>query len=417
MRQDWKTSFRAVWIAEFIAIAGFQTSTPILPFYLADLGVRGTAALNFWNGTINALTSLALALVAPLWGSLADSYGKKPMLLRATAGGALLLGLMAFVTAPWQLLTLKILQGAVTGTVAAATVLVATIVPEEEVGYRLGLLQVSVFLGSSSGPLIGGIIGDLVGNRANFLVTAVLLAIASFLVGRFVHEDHHPRPREGRGRPRFLPDLSALGANPLLLGLLFCVFAIQVGSGIANPILPLIVQDMTGNAAGTASLSGLIIGGAAISGALAAALIGKISGRFGYGRTLVACLFLSFAFYVPQGLTHSPWVLLGLRMIAGAFMGGTMPSVNALLARTADRQSQGAVFGLSSSFSSGGAALGPVLGALVATAAGYSSVFFATGAILGLTGLLIWRSTHRLVDLPAAKIPKEAAVLGDSPLD
>ncbi len=188
---------------------------------------------------------------------------------------------------------------------------------------------------------------------------------------------------------RSVPDFSVLVSSPILLGLLACAFAVQLANGIANPILPLVVLDLTGGAYGTGSLSGLIIGASSISGALAAALIGKVSARFGYGRTLVVCLLASFIFYIPQGFARTPYLLLAFRVISGAFLGGTIPSVNALIAKVASKGRQGSIFGLSSSVASGGSALGPLLGALVASAAGYPAVFFVTGGILGLTGLLI----------------------------
>lgn len=391
MREPWKVSFEALLAAEFLAIMGFQTSTPILPLYLRDLGVVDPAALNFWNGIINASTSLALALVAPIWGALADSYGKKPMLLRATIAGAVVLSLMAVVNAPWQLLALKTIQGILTGTVAAATVLTATIVPAKEAGYRLGLLQVSIYLGSSVGPLVGGVISDLFGNRANFLVTGLLLALASFLVQRFVKEEAVTKPRSGNILAKALPDFGVLRETPLLAGLLIAIFSVQLANGTANPILPLIILDYNGNAAGTASLVGLIIGAGALAGAGAAAFVGKAGARIGYGRALVACLALAVLFYVPQGLTRDPWFLLALRIASGAFLGGSIPTVNALLARHASRERQGAVFGLASSMSSGGAAIGPMVGALVATGFGYSAVFFATAAILAVATLILLR--------------------------
>ena len=67
-------------------------------------------------------TAVTMALAAPLWGRLGDRVGLKPMLLRATIAGSLVVGLMGLVGSPWQLLALKTLQGCVTGTVAAATV-------------------------------------------------------------------------------------------------------------------------------------------------------------------------------------------------------------------------------------------------------------------------------------------------------
>lgn len=54
------------------------------------------------------------------------------MLLRATLAGSLMLGLMGLVTSPWQLLLLRLLQGSLTGTVAAATVLVSATAPPEK---------------------------------------------------------------------------------------------------------------------------------------------------------------------------------------------------------------------------------------------------------------------------------------------
>ncbi|MBL8966376.1 MAG: MFS transporter, partial [Spirochaetaceae bacterium] len=147
--RDWKISFKALWLAEFLAITGFATSNPILPLFLRDLGVAEAASLNWWTGAINSASAIALAVFAPIWGAIADGYGRKLMLLRAMIGGTVLVGLMALAGAPWQLLVLKVLQGCVTGTVAAATVLTASIVPAAEAGYRLGLLQMAVFLGNS----------------------------------------------------------------------------------------------------------------------------------------------------------------------------------------------------------------------------------------------------------------------------
>ena len=123
--EGWVRSFNALWIAELFAIMGFSTSNPIIPLYLTELGVHDPAALNWWTGAINGISSLALAIFAPMWGALADSYGRKIMLLRAMIGGSIIIGLLAITNSPWQVLLLKTLQGCITGTIAAATVLTA----------------------------------------------------------------------------------------------------------------------------------------------------------------------------------------------------------------------------------------------------------------------------------------------------
>ncbi len=155
-RPRWKITLYAVLAAELLAVTGFNTSGPIIPFFLQDLGVRDQLHIKFFTGLINALPAITLAVAAPIWGNLADNYGRKPMLLRAMFGGVIVLVLQGFVVDPWTLLVLKMIQGAITGTVAAATVMVASIAPEEEAGSSLGLLQMAVFLGASVGPMFGG---------------------------------------------------------------------------------------------------------------------------------------------------------------------------------------------------------------------------------------------------------------------
>ncbi|HOX33700.1 MAG TPA: MFS transporter, partial [Spirochaetales bacterium] len=169
---------------------------------------------------------------------------------------------------------------------------------------------------------------------------------------------------------------------------------------------------MTGSAPGTASLSGLIIGVTSIAGAIAAALIGRVSGRIGYGRTLLGCLAGAFIFSLPQALARDPYTLLALRAGAGIFMGGTMPSVNALIAQLCDPARQGSTYGLSSSMSSVGGALGPVLGAFAATAFGYPSVFWVTSALLGLIAGGIALALGRRQAAMEAASPAAAAAEG-----
>lgn len=394
----WKKSFNALMVGEFLAIVGFSTTTPTIPLYLRELGMTDPVALNWWTGAINGLSSLMIALMAPVWGSLADSVGRKPMVLRAMFGGAITLGFLGITNSAWQVLALKLLQGMLTGTVAAATVLTTTIVPKKEIGYRLGLMQMAIFSGNSVGPLIGGVVTDLAGSRANFVITGVLLFGAGLVVRRFVYEDFKPAPRTTSLLRAAIPDLGVLRTNEALRPLMIAIFVVQFANAIATPIIPLVILDMSIRAgaamsgAGTGSLSGMVIGIAAGAAALGSVAVGRISGRVGFGRALFICLAGAFVFYVPQGFVQSPWILMGLRALSGFFMGGTMPTANALIADRAEEGRQGAIYGLSSSVSSMGNALGPAFGALLASGLGYPFVFFATAALLGVLGMGVGRT-------------------------
>jgi DHA1 family multidrug resistance protein-like MFS transporter len=372
-----------------LAIAGFSTSSPIVPFFLQDLGVTDPMRLKVLAGLSQALPSLTLVFFSPIWGSVADNYGRKPMLLRAMFGGTLVMLLQGLVRSPWQLLVLRSLQGCLTGTVAAATILVASIAPPEEVGYALGLLQMAIFLGASMGPLFGGVIADLVGRRATFFATSLLLFAAGLVIMRFAQDNFTP-PRDKKPILRsLLPDFSPLTSSTTLWSLLAVIAADQIAGSVLSPFLPLFIQHLSAGSTRVGSMTGLILGVGAVSSAFAALTVGKISYRIGYKRALVICMVGASAFMIPQAFVRTPLQLLLLRIGSGFFVGGNLPSANALIAQKTEQGKQGSVYGLSSAIASGSNALGPVIGASIAVTAGYGSVFLTTAAILAAAGASI----------------------------
>src|SRR3712207_8802870 len=124
---------------------------PFMPLYVQQLGVEDAENAAAWAGFINGASGATMAIVARLWGKLSDRLGRKLMLLRATLAAAVVVGSMGFVSGPWQLLGLRLLQGTLTGTVPAATALVASTTPSERAGWRLGALQTVIFIAAGGG--------------------------------------------------------------------------------------------------------------------------------------------------------------------------------------------------------------------------------------------------------------------------
>jgi DHA1 family multidrug resistance protein-like MFS transporter len=370
-----------------LSIAGFSTSGPILPFFISDLGITDPFQLKLYVGLVQSLPAISLAVMAPIWGSLADSYGRKPMLLRAMFGGAIIIALQGLSTSPWQLLLLRTAQGCLTGTVAAATVLVAAVSPKEEIGYSLGLLQMAIYLGNSLGPMLGGFVSDAFGHRVNFFATSVLLLVGGLLIWRLVDEDFEPPVDRKSVLKSLKPDFSPLTSSKVLWALLGVVAADQIAGTIASPFLPLFIQAISPDASRVASNTGLILGLGAIMSAAAAAIVGKFSYRIGYQRVLMTCMLGAAIFTVPQAFAPNPTVLLLLRLASSFFIGGNMPAVNALITIRTESGKQGSVYGLRTTVASASGAIGPAIGSLIAVGAGYGSVFFATGAILAAAGL------------------------------
>src|SRR5205085_1847953 len=169
------------------------------------------------------------AIMSPVWGALADRYGRRSMLIRAMIGGAVTVGLMGFARGPVDLVVLRFLQGAGSGTVAAATALVATGTPRQRVGWALGVLTSSVAVGSALGPLVGGLAASVLGVRAIFWAGGLLLGAATVPVVLLVREAPGP-PRAAaqapldvlrRAAPRTLGAVAALLVCQALLQLTF----------------------------------------------------------------------------------------------------------------------------------------------------------------------------------------------------
>src|SRR5205823_6634937 len=142
-----------------------------------------------WSGAVNAGGAAVMAISAPLWGIIADRYGRKPMVLRAMFAGSVTIALMSLAQRPWHLLVLRFFEGAFTGTVTASTTLVASTTPRERMGFGLGMMQMAVFSGSSVGPLLGGVLGDRLGYRPTFVVAGSMLFISAILVLTLVREE------------------------------------------------------------------------------------------------------------------------------------------------------------------------------------------------------------------------------------
>lgn len=392
---DWRRAFRAVLIAEVLAVVGFNACGPIIPLYIQFLGVTDPVAVKVWTGANTAVCAILLSAFAPIWGKLADSVGKRAMLLRAMIGGGIVMALMGVVFHPWQFLVLRGMQGILAGTVAAATVYVATISPQDQMGYTLGLLQTGIYAGASFGPALGGFLADLLGLRVDFFLCGALLLLAAFIVIRYVPIDPPTHSWAGGSIwKRILPDFSPLAGSRALLSLILISGALQVANTTVSTILPLYIQQLTPDASRVGTITGLILGLSALCAALSAAALGRVSARLGYERLLVVCLTGAFLVFIPQGLVHNPWLLMVFRMAGGAMVGGSEPSLNAMIAIRTPKPRQGAVFGLTSSLNNAGATIGPVIGAGVSIPFGYPAAFFS-GALILLAGSIAARTLHK----------------------
>jgi DHA1 family multidrug resistance protein-like MFS transporter len=389
--ETWKRNLYVIWVGELVAITGFSFVFPFLPYYVQDLGVTDLHEVELWSGALFASHAVTMMVFAPIWGSLADRHGRKLMVERAMFGGAVVLAAMGFVQNVGQLVILRAVQGMLTGTIPAATTLVASSTPRERSGYAMGLLQMAVWSGASVGPVLGGLLADTWGYRAAFLVTGGLLFLAGLTVWRFVEEDFVPPRRDKDAAESGLwYGLKLVMRDRSLVSLFSIRVIVRTATRLMGPVLPLFVQGLVPTSTRIASLTGLISGARAAASAAGAVTLGRASDRLGYRRVLLACSVCVALLYVPQFFAQSPWQLFLLQGALGFVMSGVLASISALLANLAPEGHQGAVYGADASAVAMANALGAMLGASIAAGLGLRAPFLLAAVMFAVVTVLAW---------------------------
>lgn len=399
--EPWQRTLWAMVGIQFVMTMAFSMLSPIMPLFLPELGVGAAGAVAMWAGILNGSTSFVAAFASPLWGRLADRRGRKLMLLRSSLAIAVFTALMGIAGNVWQVFAFRALMGVFAGFSSAAIALVASQVPEDRLGFSLGWLSTGQLVGSLVGPLIGGALADMTGSyRAPFFCTSATILVALGLVLLLVHERFTP-PR-GRARAPLLSSLLATIRSPGLLALFFVLLMAQFGVRTVQPVVTLYVQDMLGSRPDLATLSGIAFSVTGLADVVASPFLGKRSDVLGYRRVLLICLLGAALTTAPQAFTHNYWAFAGERFAVGLFIGGIVPTANALIGRLVSRGDRGSVYGMTSSAMFLGNSLGPLSGGAVAATLGLNWVFLVTAAVLFANLLWVYRKVPDLADRPEA---------------
>lgn len=382
---DWRRNLAALWLAEFTAILGFAFAFPFLPLFLhRELHIATGPQLSFWTGVSAASTGFALALTSPIWGRLADRYGRKPMLVRAMIGGGVSVGLMGLSQTALQLTVLRTVQGASSGTVAAATALVATETPSAHLAWALGILNSAISLGSAAGPAAGGLASNFLGLRAVFLGGGLLLVSATVPVLLVVRES----PR--RARAVVPPTLEVLraaapGTIKALTVLMVAETLQQTSYGAAQPLIALRLLQLIPDARGAQSITGITFAAAGIVTALAAVIYSRLLRRSSYRIITASAALLMGLMLLAAAAARTPDLLIISFVLSSFVSGAIIPALGALIGLESPPIIQATIFGISSSFVSLGFGFGPLIGGFTASVAGVQAGL----AVAGATGLLL----------------------------
>jgi MFS family permease len=376
----WRRNLAVCLIGSFTTIVAMTLLLPFLPLYIGELGVTDNAAIAQWSGVAYGATFFAAALVAPMWGRLADRYGRKLMLVRASLGMAIAMSLMGMAHNVWELVGLRLLAGFAGGYSSGSTILVATQTPKHRSGWALGMLMSGIMAGSLVGPLIGGTLPPLIGIRGTFWLAGGVIFLA-FLATTFLikEEKQSAQTKKASAEIRWsqIPDKRPVIAM-MVMGLLLMFANMSI-----EPIITIYVGQLVDSARVT-FVSGLIMSAAALGAILSASRLGKLADRIGPWRVVVSSLAVSALLLIPQAFVTAGWQLIGLRFLMGLALGGLMPCVTSIIRHSVPDAIVGRVLGYATSSQYVGQVAGPVLGGFVGGQIGMRAVFLGTALLMAL---------------------------------
>jgi len=365
-------SFAAVFVATFCGLVAIGSVLPVLPRYIHGPLNSGNVAVGVVIGSY-AITGL---LLRPVAGRLADTRGRKPMVL----AGAVLVAIGGLLYLPnlgiAGLIAARLVLGAGEGTVyTAGSAWIVDLAPPERRGRVLGLYGLAVWGGLSVGPLVGQLILDQGGYHAVWIFAAAMPALGA-LVAVTARDPFVPRAH-AEPHPLIAPE--AVGPG----------FAIALASFGYAAVATFIVLHLEARGVGH---------GATVFGAFAATIvltrlvIGDLPDRVGATPVAAAATLGEAAGLVLIAVAHSLPVALVGGLAMGAAFSLLNPSLMLIALGRVSESARGAAMGTYTAFFDAGVGLGAPLAGLVAALSDYEGAFLFAAAVSAASALLILAS-------------------------
>ncbi len=388
----WKRNLWICWLGSFATSAALSQIAPVLPLYIDKLGMHNLADIEMWSGIAFGSTTLIASIFSPFWGKIADKYGRKPMLLRASFGMSIVLASMGFVQSVYQLVGLRMLMGTISGFNSGAITLIATQASKEKAGWALGTLSTGAVGGTLLGPLIGGYLVEMFGFRAVFLSMGSLLLIAFLLTFFFVQENF---TRTTKPLLSFREICHTLPDKQLIFAMFITTFTLQLALFSIEPVITIYISTLSPNTAHLAFISGLVFASSGLSSMLVAPRLGKLADRVGAHKVILIALFAASFLFIPQAFVTSEWQLMGLRFLVGIATGALLPSINTMLKQSISSDIAGRIFSYNQTAQFLGMFFGSVFGGQIAAHFGIRDVFFMTSILLFINGLWVHHNVYK----------------------
>ncbi|WP_414675229.1 TCR/Tet family MFS transporter [Luteibacter sp.] len=349
-----------IFITVLIDILAFGIIIPVLPHLIEAMTGGGVSNAAWWVGIFGTVFAAVQFFSSPIQGALSDRFGRRPVILLSNLGLGLDFVLMALAPSLWLLFVGRIISGMTAASFTTANAYIADVTPPEKRASAFGLLGGAFGIGFIIGPALGGFLGGI-DLRLPFWVAAGL-ALANFMYGFFILPESLPPERRA---PRFEPHtahplgaLRLLRCSPTVFGLAIVTFLFYLAHYVLQTTFVLYADYRYHWGAQAVGFVLALVG--ACDGSVQAFLTGRLTGRFGERKVLVAGLTFGTVAFAVMGLAATGWVFL-IAIPLMALWGLSGPPMQSIMTRCVSPSEQGRLQGAITSLGSFAGIFGPYL--------------------------------------------------------
>ena len=379
----------------FVVMLGYGVVIPIMPFYVEHMGAGGMEL-----GLLVASYAVMRLIFGPIWGSLSDRIGRKPILMIGILGYAVTMVWFGLATQLWMLFAARILSGILSSATAPTTMAyISDSTPEKERGGGMGLLGAAGGVGTILGPALGGYMAGASLATPFFIaagMSVLSLALAWIFLPESLPSGERKVPESKQGKMQMHIWMQAL-RGPLSI-LFILTFISTSGLMVFASIFGLFGLERYGFGPEEVGVTMMVLG--LVSAITQGGLAGPLTRRWGDEIVIQGGLLATALGFGLMLLAKNTLAV----MLATAFFGlATALQIPALTALTSKRATipQGMAMGLSNSFVSLGRIMGPLLG-------GYLfdiniRLPYLSGAVIMCLGFIVSIITLRAGELELAQ--------------
>jgi DHA1 family multidrug resistance protein-like MFS transporter len=362
-------------LSVFIALLGIGIIVPVMPVFAESLGAGGLTL-----GIIIAVFSLTRGFCQPVVGNLSDRWGRKGFLISGLFVYGVVGLMMPAATSLGALLLIRALHGMGSAMIVpVAMAYVADLTPVGQEGRYMGMLNIAIFAGIGSGPLIGGFCTDRWGMASAFYLMAALSFVAMTLI--ILQMPVAPASPIPTGpRPGVIKSLRTMLASQRTSGILLARMATMIVMVPTMALLPLLMHQWF---QATGMQIGMVIAARTLVNAVLQTPCGRLADRVDKAKFLrLGCLVISAVMCLVP-LAGNFWVLLGLFVILGSGEAIIWPTLGALATEVGRQYGHGSIMGGFNLAMSAGVFIGAI-------GAGFTSDWLGLNWSFLLIGILVF---------------------------